>query len=47
LIDMGLLGERHPQREIRGLLLFISAAQDPKTEPWQRGLNILTGYSMP
>jgi len=34
LIGMGLLGERHPQREIRGLLLFISSAQDPKTEPW-------------
>ncbi len=35
LVDMGLLGTRHPKREIRGLLIFISAAQDPKTEPWQ------------
>lgn len=34
-IDMGLLGERHPKRDIRGLLLFISPAQDPKTRPWQ------------
>lgn len=34
LIDMGLVGERHLGREVRGLLLFISPAQDPKTEPW-------------
>ena len=35
LVDMGLLGQRHPKREIRGVLIFISSAQDPKTEPWQ------------
>ncbi len=34
LIDMGLLGERYPGREVRGLLLFISPGDDPKTPPW-------------
>ncbi|WPL19281.1 hypothetical protein Thiowin_04398 [Thiorhodovibrio winogradskyi] len=36
LIDMGLLGERHLGREVHGLLLFITPAQDPKTKPWNR-----------
>lgn len=39
LIDMGLVGERHLQREVHGLLLFMSPAQDPKTEPWHDLLN--------
>lgn len=34
LIDLGLLGERHPERTVCGLLLFVSPAQDPKTAPW-------------
>ena len=38
LIDMGLVGERHLGREVRGLLLFISPAQDPKTEPWHSAM---------
>ena len=38
LIDMGLVGERHLGREVRGLLLFISPAQDPKTEPWHSAI---------
>lgn len=31
---MGLVGERHAPRSVRGLLLFLSAAQDPRTAPW-------------
>lgn len=38
LTDLGLLGERHPDREVYGLILFLSPAQDPKTEPWHRAL---------
>ncbi|MDG4560245.1 MAG: DUF2887 domain-containing protein [Candidatus Competibacter sp.] len=38
LIDMGLVGERHLGREVRGLLLFISPAQDPRTEPWHSAI---------
>ncbi len=34
LIEMGLVGERHHPRPVRRLLLFLSAAQDPCTPPW-------------
>lgn len=34
LIEIGLLAERDPQREVRGLLLFITPAHDPRTPPW-------------
>ena len=34
LIEMGLVGERHHPRPVRGLLLFLSAARDPCTPPW-------------
>ncbi len=34
LIEMGLVGERHHPRPVRGLLLFLSAARDPRTPPW-------------
>jgi len=30
----GLLGERHPSRQIQILLIFIKESFDPKTEPW-------------
>ncbi len=38
LIDMGLLGERHLQQPVRGLLLFLSPEHDPKTEPWHSAI---------
>ncbi|MBK5969584.1 DUF4351 domain-containing protein [Thiorhodovibrio litoralis] len=34
LIDMGLLMEAHPKREVRGLLLFLIPEHDPQTPPW-------------
>jgi predicted transposase YdaD len=44
LIDMGLLGERYPGREVRGLLLFISPGHDPKTPPWDDCLTKATAH---
>lgn len=44
LIDMGLLGERYPGREVRGLLLFISPGNDPKTPPWDDCLTKATAH---
>ncbi len=32
--NAGLFGERHPKRKIHILLIFLSEAYDPKTEPW-------------
>jgi predicted transposase YdaD len=32
--EVGLLGERHPKRVVRGCVLFAEAALDPRTEPW-------------
>ena len=34
LLEMALVGERHPQRVVRGFVLFAEAALDPCTEPW-------------
>lgn len=34
LLEMALVGERHPTREVCGCLLFADAAMDPRTEPW-------------
>jgi predicted transposase YdaD len=32
--EVGLVGERHPTRAVRGFVLFAEAALDPATEPW-------------
>ena len=32
--EIGLVGERHPTRTVRGFILFAKAAFDPGTEPW-------------
>jgi len=32
--EIGLVGERHPNRAVRGFVLFANAADDPGTEPW-------------
>ena len=34
LLEIALVGERHPTREVRGCLLFADATLDPRTEPW-------------
>jgi predicted transposase YdaD len=34
LVELGLVGERHPGRVVRGLILFATPALDPRTEPW-------------
>jgi predicted transposase YdaD len=34
LVEMGLVGERHPGRVVCGLILFATPALDPHTEPW-------------
>ena len=36
LIEMGLVGERHPGRTVRGLILFATATVDPATAPWHQ-----------
>ncbi len=32
--EVGLVGERHPTRTVRGFVLFAEASLDPGTEPW-------------
>jgi len=34
LLEMALVGERHPARVVRGFVLFAEASLDPCTEPW-------------
>ena len=34
LLEMALVGERHPGRVVRGIILFAEASLDPCTEPW-------------
>ena len=34
LLEMALVGERHPGRVVRGFILFAQASLDPRTEPW-------------
>ena len=34
LIEMGLVGERNPGREVYGLIIFAAETLDPKTAPW-------------
>ena len=34
LLEMALVGERHPRRVVRGFVLFAEAALDPCIEPW-------------
>jgi len=36
VVEMGLVGERHLGREVRGLILFAAQDLDPKTQPWHR-----------
>jgi predicted transposase YdaD len=34
VVELGLVGERHPERVVRGLILFAEPGLDPRTEPW-------------
>ncbi len=34
VVELGLVGERHPGRVVRWLILFATPALDPRTEPW-------------
>ena len=34
ILEMALVGERHPGRVVRGFILFAQASLDPRTEPW-------------
>jgi hypothetical protein len=34
VVELGLVGERHPGRTVRGLILFATPALDPRAEPW-------------
>ncbi|WP_295434979.1 DUF2887 domain-containing protein [uncultured Thiodictyon sp.] len=34
VVELGLVGERHLGRVVRGLILFATPALDPRTEPW-------------
>ncbi len=34
LLEMALVGERHPTQVVRGVILFAEASLDPCTEPW-------------
>jgi len=34
IIEMAMLGLAYPQRDVKGVILFLTASQDPETKPW-------------
>jgi hypothetical protein len=38
-MEMAAYGKEHPERTVRGILVFTTAALDPKTSPWYHDLN--------
>lgn len=41
-LEMALLHRQHPNRKIEGVLIFLDASMDPKTQPWARVIRSFT-----